>query len=100
MVKAAVAANPLSAPLPNIPYWPGCTFGTLKLILKLPPALTVGEPTVWPLKVTSTVSPGLKSEPLAVIVAPGRPDDVDNFSEALGRGVALASGAGAVPTGA
>ena len=44
------------------------------------------------MNVTSTVSPGVKADPLAVIVPPARPDAVDNASDALGRGVALGSG--------
>src|SRR5690242_316440 len=72
----------------------------LKLRLKLAPALTVGEPTDWPLKVTSTVSPGWNAAPLTVIVAPTKPDDVDNPSEAAGRAVAVDAGVAAVAAGA
>jgi len=78
--------------------------GTLKFRLKLPPLLTVGEPTVWPLNVTSAVSPGVNPDPSAVIFAPARPDGVDNASEAVGTVVALgcdvATGAGGVGAGA
>ena len=58
-VKEVVAALPLVWPLASTAYWPGPKVGTVKLRLKVPPLLTVGVPTAWPLNVTSTVSPDL-----------------------------------------
>src|SRR5579871_1464 len=82
----------LARPVASTPYWPGANCGTVKLRLKLPPELTVGEPTSWPFMLTSTVSPGWKAPPLAVIEAPGRPDVDDRLSDGLGTLVAALVG--------
>src|SRR3981081_499199 len=84
----------LAWPLASTPYCPGCKFGTVKARLKLPPSFTVGEPTDWPLNVTSTVSPGLNPKPVAVIEAPGRPDDEERVRWGSGTVVAWVVGLG------
>src|SRR5947209_7211452 len=69
------AVLPLLRPAASTPYWPGAELvGTVKLRLKLPPLLTVGVPTLWPLKLTSTVSPFWNPLPLAVTEVPGGPE--------------------------
>jgi hypothetical protein len=67
-------------------------FGTVKARLNVPPPFTVGVPTLWPLNETSTVSPGAKPEPLAVTLAPGRPElgDSDSAGPACGVMVGVA----------
>jgi hypothetical protein len=65
----------------------------VKLKLKVPPLLTTGDPTDAPLKLTSTISVGLKPEPLAVIDAPASPDCVDSVRAAAGVVVAEVVGA-------
>src|SRR5919201_5388879 len=69
----------------------------VKLRLKVPAVLTVGVPTLWPLKLTSTFSPGLKPEPLAVTDAPARPEDVDNDRAGCAAGVWVVSGVVVAP---
>src|SRR5438067_12393955 len=71
-------------------------FGTLKLKLNVPPELTTGVPTLWPLKLTSTVSVGLKPWPLAVMDVPGAALLVDSVRPgcAAGCGVWVALGTG------
>src|SRR5436309_1592487 len=67
----------------------------VKLRLKEPPVLTVGEPTDVPLNDTSTDSPGLKPNPLAVTDAPGTPEVAESvraaWGEAEGSGVVVAA---------
>jgi hypothetical protein len=92
MVKEADAVLPLVRPFASTPYWPGGVLGTVNARLKVPPLLTSGVPTTWPLNETSTVSPGAKPEPLTVTVEPGRPELGDNDSAGPACGVVASVG--------
>src|SRR5438067_12234871 len=70
-VYEALAVVPLVCPLASTPYWPAASVGTTKVTPKAPLVSTVPVPTVAPLKLSSTVSPGWNPPPEMVREAPG-----------------------------
>src|SRR5947209_18528811 len=71
-VYVELTTRPLGWPVAVTPYWPAASVaGTVNVKVTWPLVSAVSVPTVGPLKVNVTVSPGLKLVPVTVIDVPG-----------------------------
>src|SRR5690242_8475454 len=79
-VNVALAWRLLVSPIAVTPNEPASSCGIVNGSAKLPDVSAVVEPIFGPLKLTSTVSPGWKPEPLMVMAAPGSAWLVENVT--------------------